>query len=178
MPSGRQNTNVEFFRKLKDLCGFRTNRAFAKAVGKKPGNVSRYLAAKMVPGDKVLKNSVESIFDWAVTPLMEVRKIPEKLSELPTAPGVYVLYSSDGDVLYLGQATNFRAEVRQTLGRKIPVGVRFGPKLNKTQPKIGDIAARMSLYEVHSTKVRHNIEALLLRVFVNQTHNVNIGKFK
>lgn len=178
MRSGRLATNTEFFRKLKILGGFKTNHSFARAIGKRPANVSRYLSGAMVPGDKVLLTSVEAMFDWSVKPLSEVRRIPKKLGELPNVPGIYVLYSSDGDVLYLGQAANLQAEIRQTLRRQIPVGVRFGPSLKKVRPKIADLAVRMSLYEINSPKVRHNIEALLLRVFVNQTHNVNIGKFR
>ena len=178
MPSGRLATNIEFLRKLKALRGFKTDSSFAHAIGKKRANVSKYLSGKMVPGDKVLLTSVESMFDWSVRPLSEVLDIPKKLGDLPKVPGIYVLYSSDGDVLYLGQAANLQSEIRQTLKRQIPVGVRFGPSLKKVRPKISDLAVRMSLYEIHSPKVRHNIEALLLRVFVNQTHNVNIGKFR
>ena len=71
-----------------------------------------------------------------------------------------------------------RAEVRQALGRKIPVGIRVGPRLQVKKPKMRDLAHRLSLYEVASPRVRHNVEALLLRVFANQTHNSNKGNFK
>jgi hypothetical protein len=83
----------------------------------------------------------------------------------------------NGDVIYIGKAKNFRLEVRQTLGRKIPVSVRFGPDLTKSRPKIRTIATFLSLYEVPSSRARHNIEALLIRVIPNQTHNSNIGWF-
>ena len=99
------------------------------------------------------------------------------MRDVPTDAGIYVIYDSAGSVLYVGKATNLRAEVRQTLRRQIPVGVRLGPHLRKTRPLIRDLAARLSLFAVPSSRVRHNLEALLLRVFVNQTHNTNIGTF-
>jgi hypothetical protein len=89
-----------------------------------------------------------------------------------------VLYDSGAQVLYIGKATSLRSEVRQTLGRAVPVGLRIGPTLKKKRPKIKDLATHLSLYQIDSPRLRHNTEVMLLRVFANQTHNTNIGNFK
>ena len=109
---------------------------------------------------------------------MEIERIPENLNELPETSGLYILYDSAGNVLYIGKATNFRAEVKQSLGRRLPVALRFGPELKKKRPFLSDVASRLSLYEIPSARLRHNIEALFLRAAANQTHNTNIGKAK
>jgi hypothetical protein len=109
---------------------------------------------------------------------MEIERVPENLNSLPDTSGLYILYDSAGNVLYVGKATNFRTEVRQTLGRRIPVGLRFGSKLNKERPYLRDVAKRLSLYGVESERVRHNLEVMFLRAIANQTHNSNIGRFK
>ena len=55
--------------------------------------------------------------------------------------------------------------------------MRFGPKMNRKRPQIRELATYLSLYEIESRRLRHNVEALLIRVFINQTHNSNIGHF-
>lgn len=174
----RKAKNVEFLQTLKDLSGHNQVGKFAKACGKKTSNMSRYLSGASTPQARVLKSCITHLFEWAVTPCMEIEEIPETLNSLPNTPGVYVIYDSGGQVLYIGKATSFRAEVRQTLGRNIPVGIRLGPRLVKKQHKIKELATHLSLYEIESPRLRHNIEVLLLRVFANQTHNSNIGRLR
>lgn len=168
---------VEFMKLVQSFTGL-TDGAFAKACGKKHANMSKYLSGASIPGKRVLKSAVEHLYEWNIQPVMEVQPVPQNLNTLPTDKGIYVFYDSGGNVIYIGKATNFRTEVRQTLGRKIPVAIRVGPKLNKQQPKMSDLVARISLYQVVSPRLRHNLEALLLRIFANQTHNSNIGTFK
>ncbi len=172
---GRRATAVEFFNKLYDISGCRTQNEFARACGKKQANVASYLSGAKVPGDKVLASAARHLFEWDIQGDLEVEPVPKNLNGLPDDPGIYVLYDSGGNVLYLGKATSFRTEVRQALGRHIPGGIRLGPKLKKTRPLLKDLATHLSLYRIGSARARHNIEALLLRVFVNQTHNSNIG---
>jgi hypothetical protein len=174
---GRSLKKVEFYRKLHELSGFETKNEFARASGRKLQDVSSYLSGFKVPGDKVLRSSLRHLHEWAILPLSEINPIPEKLNDLPTDPGVYVIYDSGGNVLYLGQATSFRAELRQTLNRRVPRAVRLGPNLGKKQPLIGELAKYLSLYKIPSERARHNVEALLLRIFANQTHNTNVGHF-
>ena len=129
--------------------------------------------------DEVLTSLFEkSLFEQEIIARQEVEIIPEKQSDLPEFGGVYILYDSAVNVLYIGQATNFRTEIWQARGRVVKAGMRFGPDMEKSQPNIGHLAQYMSLYEISNKSLRHNIEALLIRVFINQTHNKNVGKFK
>lgn len=50
--------------------------------------------------------------------------------------------------------------------------------MRKVKPTIWDLATYFSLYQIDNAQLPHNVEALLIRVFINQTHNSNIGKFK
>ena len=172
----RQKLGVEVMNLLKDFSGLADGR-FAQACGKTHANMSGYLSGALVPGKRVIKSAVEHLYEWNVRPLMEIEPVPANLNTLPTEAGIYVFYDSGGNVVYIGKATNFRAEVRQTLGRKIPVAIRIGPTLEKERPKMKDLVEMMSLYRISSSRLRHNLESLLLRIFANQTHNSNIGKF-
>ncbi len=125
-----------------------------------------------------LRDEVTStLFEREIRPYCEVAPLPDIQGELPTSGGVYILYDSAANVLYIGQAANFQARVWHSLGRRIPVGMRFGPNMTRSRPLIRHLARYMSLYEIDNPELRHNIEALLIRVFINQTHNSNIGKF-
>jgi hypothetical protein len=174
---GRPASEVEFLRLLRELEGYSQIAAFAKACGKAVPNMSNYLQGKVRPGRKVLRSCLQQLHEWSVQPLLEIAPMP-KLSELPGAPGIYVLYDSGGNILYLGKAANLQGEVRQTLDRKIPRSIRFGPTMNKSQPKLSTLATHLSLYSVPSDRLRHNVEAMLLRIVANHTHNTNTGKFK
>ena len=128
---------------------------------------------------KVRDLAISNLIGQEIIPLIEVEKIPERQRDLPDSGGIYVLYDSAGNVLYIGQASSFKAEVWQTLTqRNTSVGMRFGPSMKKIRPLIKDLATYMSLYQINNPRLRHNIEALLIRVFINQTHNSNIGKFR
>lgn len=174
----RNARNVEYLTTLRELSGIQKVSSFSKACGKANPNMVNYLAGNPIPGKNVLRSCTENLFGWGVVPLMEVQPVPDNLNTLPADPGIYIIYDSGAQVLYVGKATNFRSEVRQTLGRSIPVGLRFGPNLKKRQPKMRDLASHLSLYAIPSARLRHNVEVLLLRVFANQTHNSNIGNFK
>ena len=128
--------------------------------------------------NKVWNDVLINLFEQEIQSLQEVEPIPENQRELPESGGAYILYDSAANVLYIGKATSFKAEVWQTLDRNIPVEMRFGPDMRRFNPTIRDLASYMSLYQIDNERFRHNIEALLIRVFINQTHNRNIGKFK
>jgi len=179
MAQGRKPKNVEFLNTLSDVFGYGNVSSFARACGKKTSNMSRYLRGSLHPGNSVLKTSVTHLGEWPVEAHGELQRIPSNLNELTTDPGLYVLFDSAANVLYLGKATSLRAEVRQTLGRAVPVSIRFAPNLNKnSHPKLKVIATHISLYVVRSPRLRHNLEALLLRILANQTHNQNVGHFR
>lgn len=141
--------------------------------------MSRYLRGTLRPGDSVLRTSVSHLAEWSIQPRMELAKLPTNLNAITTDPGLYVLFASGGQILYLGKATNLRAELRQTLNRTIPVPIRFAPHLaKKHRPILKVLTSHLSLYVIRSPRLRHNLEALLLRIAANQTHNQNFGKFR
>jgi hypothetical protein len=117
-------------------------------------------------------------FEWEVEAIVEVEAIAEHKGQVPAAPGIYALYDSSASVLYLGQASNLKVELNQTLNRVCNFPVRQGPALaKKARPRYKDIATHLSAYHVQSPRLRHNLEALLLRLFPNQGHNNKIGNF-
>ncbi len=178
MAKGRKPRNVEFLNTLMSVRGYTGVSEFAKACGKKTSNMSRYLRGTLEPGESVLRTSVSHLAEWEVASSMELEKLPKNLNSLPADPGIYVLFDSGGHVLYLGKAANLRTELRQTLGRLAPVSIRFAPHLKKKhRPKLKELTTHMSFYSVRSSRLRHNLEALLLRIVANQTHNQNFGKF-
>ena len=172
----RQKLGVEVINLLREFSGLAEGK-FAQACGKKQANMSRYLKGLLVPGKRVLKSAVEHLYEWNVQQIQEIQPVPSNLNTLPTDAGIYVFYDSGGNVVYIGKATNFRGEIRQTLGRQIPVAIRLGPTLAKKKPQMKDLVGSLSLYRIASPRLRHNLESLLLRIFANQTHNSNIGTF-
>ena len=176
--AGRKPKHQEFLLTLRDALGTDA-KGLAKAIGKQTSNVSAYLAGEKQPGTKVIRSAVEHLSTWNVTVDAEVKPTPKNTSDLPTEPGIYALYDSAGGVIYVGQATNLQAEVRQALGRAVNFPIRLSPDLSKKKkPTFRAVTARLSAYVVRSKRLRHNLEALLLRVFANETHNNKLGKFR
>ena len=139
--------------------------------------MSDYLNGRKHPKNVTLKKCVQNLYEWQIRPEREVQKIPERLQELPVSGGVYILYDAAGKVLYVGQAGNLQQEIRQTL-RRVKVSRRLPPEWDKKTSLIKEVARYLSVYEVESKRLRHNVEAPLLRVFINHTHNENTGKFE
>jgi hypothetical protein len=172
----RRSKNHEFLHTPFELSGAPNPSQFAKLCGKHPAQIIARLKGDTVTA-KFLKSCLQHLYGWDVKAIMEIAAFPD-YKDIPESAGVYVLYDSGGNVLYVGKATNLRGEVRQTCSREIPVGIRLGPKLKKLKPKINDLAVYLSLYEIQSSRVRHNFESTLLRIIANQTHNTNIGNAK
>ncbi|MBX4201700.1 excinuclease ABC subunit UvrC [Candidatus Saccharibacteria bacterium] len=63
------------------------------------------------------------------------KKLQEKLSNLPTTPGVYFHKSDDGEIIYIGKAANLRNRVRQYF-QKSRV---YDPKTDVLVSEIADI---------------------------------------
>jgi len=177
MPSGRKQQNVEFLNLLRSLTNHKTDAEFARACGQTQGNISNYLRGRLVPKKRVLSSCLHNLMASQVYPICEICKIPPSQSEISTSSGIYIIFDSAGNAIYIGKAKNFRTEVWQTLNRSIPVPIRLGPKLRKKKPQIRELAFYYSLYEVDNAMLRHNLEALILRVFANHTHNTNLGSF-
>ena len=80
-------------------------------------------------------------------------------------------------LIYYGKATNLRAEVRQTLGRKVD---EIHPWTGQRNITFRQISAFLSAYRIQrgDAAFRHDIEALGLRLLVNNTFNRNGAVFK
>src|ERR1700722_6619892 len=124
---GRAVKNVEFLRTFHSISGL-TVAGFAAACGKQTNNMTNYLHNRSTPGTSFLQSALRHFGEGHIIAALEVQHIPDN-AKLPTKPGVYMLYSSVGDILYIGQAINLRVEIGQTLRRRIPIAIRFGPKL-------------------------------------------------
>jgi hypothetical protein len=170
--------NVTFLEVLKEISGCTTVRDFARACGKQEGNMANRLNGHFIPQEKFLKTCMENLYSWPIRPMLEIEPLPRNRKNWPTGRGIYVIYDCAGHVLYVGKAKNFRSEVEQTLRRALPAGIRVGKGFKNVHPKIRDIAKYVSLYAVDSDKLRTNVEAMFLRVLINQTHNRNIGRFR
>jgi hypothetical protein len=178
MAKGRKHSNVEFIKRLSKILEL-SGGEFARRIGKKAPNVTNYLSGKSVPGDHALRSALRHAFEWEVISLVEIKPVKEHANSLPHEPGIYCLYDSSGGVIYVGQAKDLKQEVAQTLQRDMNFPVRLGPKLSlKAYRKYKTVAAYLSAYEVQSPRMRHNLEALLLRSFPNQSHNNKMGNFK
>lgn len=180
MSNKRKAIGVEFLRHLAFLMEIDHNfQKFSKAINKQPQNVSKYLSGTLVPGPQVLRSSVSHAFEWRVEPLYEIREIKPHLNSVDNIPGIYALYDSSGSAIYVGKATKLKAEINQTLNREMNFPVRLGPHLSKkTHRKYKIVAKFFSAYSVPSPRMRHNLEALLLRVFPNQSHDNQMGNFQ
>jgi hypothetical protein len=179
MAKGRRDRRVEFFRLLAEIleCD-ESYPKFARRIGKDTANVFARYNGNTVPGARFLRSAMRHAFEWEVTSILQVQPLSET-KRLTTAPGIYCLYDSSGSVIYVGQATNLKQEVGQALQRKMNFPVRLGPALSKkTHPKYKTVATHLTAYEVASPRMRHNLEALLLRTFPNQSHNNKMGNFR
>lgn len=174
---GRKSKTVEFLKLLSNLLEL-DGTEFAQRIGKKATNVNAYLSGSKIPQKKVLLGAMRHAFEWSVIPLVEVRELVSHKGSVPPVPGIYALFDSSASVVYLGQALNLKTELNQALNRRCNFPVRRGPDLaNKHHPRYRDIATHLSAYRVDSKRLRHNLEALLLRFFPNQSHNNKMGNF-
>ena len=177
--AGRKPKYQEFLQTLSEVTDL-SGEDFATACGKQITNMSSYLNGSKTVSQETARSAVMHMRDsWPVETILEVQPIPKPLTVLPTRPGIYALYSSSGEVLYIGQAKNLQAEVAQTLNRKVNFAVRRGPRISeKAHPQFKEIAVHISAYVVEPATLRHNLEALLLRIYPNSTHNNKMGDFR
>ena len=190
--AANQLNNSDFLRRLQEICGALHQEQnpdgqlargeFANRCGQFQPNMANYLNGNPEPGFMVLRNCLRSLcfrnLSWTLRPLFEVEEIEGALEELPRSGGVYILYDGAVKGIYVGQAADLKGEVNQTLDRKdLKVSLRFGPSLATRDTPLRDFAKYLSAYGIEDEYQRHNIEALLLRILVNQLHNTNIGHF-
>lgn len=90
---------------------------------------------------------------------------------------IYVFYDSAGRVTYLGKTEKcFWNEIRQRLKGKINRPYYSPKRVPDVQQ--GEVARKLSVYEVRVPAAIHNLEVLMLRAFPNDLANTNVGNFK
>lgn len=175
--AGRKPKYQEFLITLRDLSDT-SNAELAKLTGKKAANISAYMSGAKVVGKSSVRSAVRHLSEWHVTEDQTMLPLANKAS-ICTHPGVYFIYDSAGNCVYIGQAKNLRTEVSQRLSaKKLRHGIWRDRKLKRTRYAVKDVAAFVSTYRVDSPRLRHNLEALFLRAVINQTQNAKLGKFR
>jgi hypothetical protein len=177
---GRRRATVEFLEKLVEFAGGRTE--FCRVARVRQPNLTAYLKATKSISWRRLKTATSQVFGEppAFMPITEghdLRQNPAVAEVLPTDAGVYGLFDSTMRLIYYGKARNLRAEVRQTLGRKVD---EVRPWTGKRNLTFREISAFVSAYKIErgDAAFRHDVEALGLRLLVNNTFNRNGASFK
>ena len=175
--AGRKPKYQEFLTTLQDVTDTTVNE-LADLIGKKQPNVSDYLSGDKKVGKSAIKSGVRHLAEWSVMEDKVMLPIANK-ANICTHPGIYFIYDSSGNCVYLGQARNLKTEVNLRLDSKIlRHGIWRNPELKRTRHKIKAVAHFVTTYRVDSVRLRHNLEALFLRTVINQTQNSKLGKFK
>lgn len=173
--AGRKPKYQEFLLTLQELLDLNTAQ-FAKACGKQTTNISAYRSGDKKVGKSVVASMIGRLSEWDVIEENTLHSIAS--AKISTKPGVYVLYDSAGVVVYLGQASNLKTEVAARLtAKKTRHKLKIGKGLKAKAYPMKHVAEYVSTYIVESKRLRHNLEALLLRTFPNQTHNIKKGVF-
>lgn len=174
---GRKPKYQEFLQTLQEITGI-TVRELATLLGKQPQNLSAYLKGTKSIDKRALRSALGHYAEWQVVEDQTMLPVDDRIY-LTTGPGIYFIYDSAGDCIYIGQGSNLNNEVSQALRvKKLDRSIRRDPSLTKQRYRLIDIAAFVTTYSVESPRVRHNLEALFLRTMINQTHNSKIGNFK
>jgi transcriptional regulator with XRE-family HTH domain len=174
---GRMSAHRELLSTVKSVMNLSVAE-LAEMIGKAEANVSAYLTGNKEPGVRVIRSALQHLAEWTVAEDQIMLPIA-RLSEISTHPGIYFMYDSAGNCLYLGQATNLKTEVAARLKtKKLRHGIWRDPTLKLVQYKLQDVATFVSAYRVDSPRLRHNLEALFLRTVINQTQNAKLGVFK
>ena len=166
----------QFLKTLQELTDTNVSQ-LAKLIGKKQPNVSNYLG-QYPPDKRAMKSAIRHLAEWSL--LEDVTMLPiAQRNTVCSHPGIYFIYDSAGNCVYIGQASNLRTEVGARLTtKKMRHGIWRDPQLKLTRYPILDVAAFVTTYRVDSPRLRHNLEALFLLTVMNQTQNAKKGKFK
>jgi len=174
---GRKTKNQEFLLTLKRVTDS-NNRRLGKLTGKKEANVSAYLGGAKPVGDSVLRSAMKHLSEWGVAEDQTMLPV-EKKGNIGAHPGIYLIYDSAGNCVYIGQASNLKTEVNLRLrSKKLRHGIWRSNPLRRKRHTIEEVAAFVSTFRVDSPRLRHNLEALLLRAVINQTQNSKLGRFR
>jgi hypothetical protein len=177
--AGRKRATVEYLSKLVEFAG--GGQQFCKLTGIQPSNLAAYLNSTKSISWGRLRIANERVFGEppAFVKVVEGHNLRDNpgLSVLPTHGGIYGLFDSAMRLLYFGKATSLRAEVGQTLRRNVG---EVRPWTGAKNLTFKQVTVYLSAYEIvrGDAHFRHDVEALGLRLFVNNTFNKNGAKFK
>jgi hypothetical protein len=175
--AGRKPKYQEFLTTLQDVTDTTVNE-LADLIGKKQPNISDYLSGDKQVGKSAIKSGIRHLAEWSLMEDKVMLPIANR-ANVCTHPGIYFIYDSAGNCVYIGQARNLRTEVNLRLDSKnLRHGIWRDPLLRRTRFRIREVAAFVTTYRVDSARLRHNLEALFLRTVINQTQNSKLGKFR
>lgn len=174
---GRRTKYQEFLHTLRDVTGTNVGQ-LAKLIGKKQSNVSAYLSGGKLVNKGAMQSALRHLSEWSVIEDVTMLPIAQRNTVCPH-PGIYFIYDSAGNCVYIGQASNLRTEVGARLTtKKLRHGIWRDPQLKLTRYPILAVAAFVTTFRIDSPRLRHNLEALFLLTVINQTQNAKKGKFK
>ena len=173
---GTKSKYLQFLRVLQDVTET-TPSALARLIGKQQSNVSDYLNEKKPVDRRAIDSAVRHLSEWSVRKDKTMLPLGDK-NRISTSPGIYFIYDSSGNCIYIGQALNLRTEVSQRLKTKtLRHGIWRDRYLKKKEYSIDQLAAFVTTYVVVTKRLRHNLEALFLQTMINQTQNNKLGNF-
>jgi len=177
----RKKQTQELLERLVEWAG--GSKEFSHRTGIRPPNLYAYLRTKKPKpvSFKRLKRAAEQIFGEppAFIPVLEMDALKDGMiskKAVGTEPGIYALFDSAYRVIYVGKASNLYSEIQQTLSRR----AREIHPLSSRKITYREITSYVSAYRVNRSDLpfRHDLEALLLRLIVNNTLNDRVGEFK
>jgi hypothetical protein len=177
---GRRRASVEYLDRLVEFAGGR--RQFCRLTGIRQPNLTAYLNASKAISWKRLRSATSQVFGEppAFVPIVEGHNLNYSSSlatALPRDAGLYALFDSAMRLIYYGKAANLRVEVQQTLRRRVG---EVRPWTGKRNLIFREISTYLSAYTIArgDAVFRHDVEALGLRLLVNNTFNRNGAKFR
>ena len=176
----RKAGTVEYLERLVGWAGGRTS--FLRLTGISPPNLTSYLnGSKNITWDR-LRKAASHVYGEppAFIPIFEGYDLASglpTLDEIGKVPGIYAFFDSAMKVIYFGKAASLYEEVRQTLKRKV---AEVRPWTGAKDLTFREITRYCSAYEIarSDASFRHDVEALGLRIMVNNTFNKNGATFK
>jgi hypothetical protein len=154
------------------------NKQLASLLGKDHSNITDYLNGKKPIGLRALRSAVSHLSEWSAIPDKTMIAV-EKKTSISTEPGIFFMYDSSGNCVYLGQAKNLKTEVSARLNtKKLRHGIWRDRNLKRKRYQMTEVVEYITTFKVVSPRLRHNLEALFLRTVINQTQNSKLGNFK
>ncbi len=176
----RHAATIEYLKRLVEWSG--GDAEFCKAANVWQSNLSAYREGVKSLSWKWLHRKTAMVLGLppAFIPICEGKPVIGKtlsVSDLEDCSGLYALFDSTMEVIYVGKAAKLRTEVNQTLKRPI---AEMRPWDGKKEVRFLDVTCFLSAYRIErgDAHFRHDVEALILRLFINNTYNKNKGRFK